>query len=73
MQQNGPAIGLTVKRVLRRVLRRGSEKGVCRRCLECPLGSRPPQAWVLLSGTNSAHGILHLQNPILGLISGKRI
>ena len=26
------------KRVLRRVLRRGSEKGVSRRCLERPLG-----------------------------------
>ena len=35
-------MGFTVKRVLRRVLRRGSEKGVSRRCLECPLGEYVP-------------------------------
>ena len=29
-------MGFTVKRVLRRILRRGSEKGVSRRCLERP-------------------------------------
>ena len=40
-------MGFTIKRVLRRVLRRGSEKGVSRRCLEhplveyAPLGVRP--------------------------------
>ena len=43
-------MGLTVKRVLRRALRRGSEKGVARRCLErplveyAPLGVRPIQS-----------------------------
>ena len=36
-----PALGFTVKRVLRRVLRRGSEKAVSRTCLERPLGVRP--------------------------------
>ena len=35
-------MGFTVKRVLRRVLRRGSEKGVSRRCLERPLGEYAP-------------------------------
>ena len=36
-------MGFTVKkRVLRRVLRRGSEKGVSRRCLETPLGECDP-------------------------------
>ena len=34
--------GLTVKRVLRRVLIRGSEKGVSGRCLERPLGEYDP-------------------------------
>ena len=34
----GPAMGFTVKRVLRRVLSRGSEKGVSRRCIVRPLG-----------------------------------
>ena len=43
-------MGFTIKRVLRRVLRRGSEKGVSRRCLErppveyAPLGVRPKRA-----------------------------
>ena len=43
------------KRVLRRVLRRGSEKGVSRRCLErpleeyVPLGVRPTKARILLA------------------------
>ena len=42
-------MGFTVNRVLRRVLRRGSEKAVSRRCLErplvecAPLGVRPIQ------------------------------
>ena len=42
-------MGFTVKRVLGRVLRRGSEKGVSRRCLErplveyAPLGVRPSE------------------------------
>ena len=31
-------MGFTVKTFLRRVLRRVSEKGVSRRCLECTLG-----------------------------------
>ena len=35
-------MGFTIKRVLRRVLRRGSEKGVSRRCLERPLGEYAP-------------------------------
>ena len=35
-------MGLTVKMVLRRVLRRGSEKEVSRRCLEHPLGEYDP-------------------------------
>ena len=35
-------MGFTVKRVLRRVLRSGSEKGVSRRCLERPLGEYDP-------------------------------
>ena len=35
-------MGFTVKRVLRRVLRRGSEKGVSRRCLERPLEEYAP-------------------------------
>ena len=34
-------MGFTVKRVLRRVLRRGSVKGVSRRCLEPPWRVRP--------------------------------
>ena len=34
-------MGFTVKRVLRRVLRRGSEKGLSRRCLERLLGEYP--------------------------------
>ena len=46
-------MGFTVKRVLRRVLRRGSEKGVSRRCLErplveyAPLGVRPIEFFML--------------------------
>ena len=45
-------MGFTVKRVLRRVLRRGSEKAVSRRFLErpleeyAPLGVRPKFAWI---------------------------
>ena len=35
-------MGFTVTRVLRRVLRRGSEKGVSRRCLERALGEYAP-------------------------------
>ena len=35
-------MGFTVKRVLRRVLRKGSEKGVSRRYLERPLGEYAP-------------------------------
>ena len=35
-------MGFTVKRVPRRVLRRGSEKAVSRRCLERPLGEQSP-------------------------------
>ena len=35
-------MGFIVKKVLRRVLRRGSEKGVSRRCLERPLGESTP-------------------------------
>ena len=35
-------MGFTVKRVLRRVLRSGSEKGFSRRCLERPLGEYAP-------------------------------
>ena len=35
-------MGFTAKRVLRRVLRRGSEKGVSRRCLARPLGEYAP-------------------------------
>ena len=35
-------MGFTVKRVLRRVLRRGSEKGVSGRCLERPLVEYAP-------------------------------
>ena len=45
-------MGFAVKRVLRRVLRRGSEKGVSRRCLErplveyAPLGAHPKQEFL---------------------------
>ena len=51
-------MGFTVKRVLRRVLRRGSEKGVSRRCLERPLGEYAPLGvrpsfGPLLSGTKN--------------------
>ena len=35
-------MGFAVKRVLRRVLRSGSEKGVSRGCLERPLGEYAP-------------------------------
>ena len=35
-------MAFTVKKVLRRVLRRGSEKGVSRRCQEHPLGEYDP-------------------------------
>ena len=35
-------MGFTVKRVLRRVLRRGFGKGVSRRCLERPFGEYAP-------------------------------
>ena len=38
--RRGPALGF--KKVLRRVLRRGSEHGVSRRCLERPLGEYDP-------------------------------
>ena len=55
-------MGFTVKRVLRRVLRRGSEKGVSRRCLErrleeyAPLGVRPRLG-------EGAKGVLDLLDP----------
>ena len=49
-------MGFTVERVLRRVLRRGSEKAVSRKCIErpleeyAPLGVRPsvatPPSWL---------------------------
>ena len=35
-------MAFTVKRVLRRLLRSASEKGVSRRCLERPLGEYDP-------------------------------
>ena len=35
-------MGFAVKRVLRRVLRRGSEKAISRRCLEGPLREYGP-------------------------------
>ena len=40
--RRGSAMGFTVKRVLRGVLRRGSEKGLSRRCLERPLVEYAP-------------------------------
>ena len=41
--RRGPfSMCLTGKKVPRRVLRRGSEKGVSRRCLERPLGEQDP-------------------------------
>ena len=44
-------MGFTVKRVLRRrVLKRGSKKGVSRRCLE--LEVRPTCLWGKITGTN---------------------
>ena len=36
------AVDFTVKKVLRTVLRRGSEEGVSRRCLERPLEEYAP-------------------------------
>ena len=35
-------MGFTVKKGSEKGLRRGSEKGVSRRCLECPLGEYSP-------------------------------
>ena len=35
-------MGFTAKQVLRRALRRGSEKGLSKRCLDCPLGDYNP-------------------------------
>ena len=61
-------MGFTVKRVLRRVLRRGSEKGVSRRCLErpfveyAPLGV-PPTYAALRGGSLSVPGGLRGRGP----------
>ena len=40
--RRGPAMGFTVKKGSKRVLKRASEKGVSRRCLEHPLGEHDP-------------------------------
>ena len=56
-------MGFTVKKVLRRVLRRGSEKGVSRRCLErplveyAPLGVRPIFVFKMIADRPNYFGI----------------
>ena len=61
-------MGFTVKRVLRRVLRRGSEKGLSRRCLErpleeyAPLGVRPIyDVRALLHGRSKVEALMSRQ------------
>ena len=58
--RRGRAVGFTVKRVLRRVLRRDSKKGVSRRCLERSLGECAPLGVCLSKEAKIIKQIYHM-------------
>ena len=64
-------MGFTVKRVLRRVLRRGSEKAVSRRCLERPLDEYAPLGGRPISARKSDSVRCHLSRRHTGALAKK--